>query len=165
MLHARGIEGTRVLQGVLSLTRRHPSEALEQACEKALSHGAFHLRTLRQLIGRQTAQQTTLPFLSEHPIIRPLDDYAQVVAAALARKDASGGRFLRHGSGVRGGQEAESPGGTNHQGSGTSSTHPRSGYPSSGCSPAELDSVSPDTSSVIPPSAPDHLKKENDCHE
>src|SRR5437868_6034127 len=39
MLHARGIEGTRVLQGLLALTKQHPCEALEKACEIALSHG------------------------------------------------------------------------------------------------------------------------------
>ncbi len=86
MLHARGIEGTRVLQGVLSLTRRHSSEALEKACEIALSHGVFHLRPLRQLLGRKRRNSDRCRFLEEHPIIRPLDDYARVVAAALARK-------------------------------------------------------------------------------
>jgi len=162
MLHARGIEGTRVLQGVLSLTRRHPHPALEKACEIALSHGAFHLRTLRQLIGRQAQRQTTMSFLDEHPIIRPLADYAGVVAAALARKADSELRFLRHPSGVRGGPEEESPGSIGRQGSSTSSTRPRSDYPSSGCSPAEPDSVSPDSSSVVAPSVSHHLKKENE---
>jgi hypothetical protein len=159
MLHARGIEGTRVLQGVLSLTRRHPSESLEKACEIALSHGAFHLRTLRQLIGRQTEQQTTLPFLDEHPIIRPLDNYAAVVAAALTRKADAEVRFSRHGSGVRGMSEEEGPGGAGRPGSSTSSTRPRSDYPLSGCSPAEPDSVSPDSSTVIDPSVSHLLKK------
>jgi hypothetical protein len=109
MLHARGIEGTRVLQGVLSLARRHPSEALESACETALSYGAFHLRTLRKLIAHRADQQTPLPFLDEHPIIRPLADYAGVVAAALRRKDdlrcEYGSGFGRNGEGVRGGGE------------------------------------------------------------
>jgi transposase len=162
MLDARGIEGTRVLLGVLSLTKRHPSEKLEKACEIALSHGAFHLRTLRQLIGRQAERQTTLPFLDEHPIIRPLADYAGVVAAALARKAAADARFSRHHSGVRGVQEKESPSSAGHQGSRTSSTRPRSGYPLSGCSPAEPDSVSPDSSSVVDTSVSHHLPKENE---
>ena len=35
----RGIEGTRVLQGLLALTKKHSCEALEKACEIALSHG------------------------------------------------------------------------------------------------------------------------------
>ena len=39
MVTARGIEGTRVLQGLLSLTKKHASETLENACETALSHG------------------------------------------------------------------------------------------------------------------------------
>lgn len=165
MLHARGIEGTRVLQGLISLTGRHPSEALEKACETALSHGAFHLRTLRQLIGRQADRQTPLPFLDEHPIIRPLDDYAAVVNAALDRKTAFGGRFGRHDWTKECAlPEQNGPGSENHRGA-ADILPPRSGYPSSGCSPAEPDSVSPDTSSVIVPSVSDHLKKENEFHE
>jgi len=160
MLHARGIEGTRILQGVLSLTRRHPGEALEKACHTALSHGVFHLRTLRQLIGRQVDQQTALPFLNEHPIIRPLDDYAAVVAAALARKAAADVRLSRHGSGVRG--DENSPDNSRYQGCGASSTRPRPGYPLAGCSPAEPASVSPDASSVIGSSVSHHLKTENE---
>lgn len=57
MLHARGIEGTRVLQGLLSLTHKHTAEALEKACEIALSHGAFRLRTLRHLLDRRAEKQ------------------------------------------------------------------------------------------------------------
>ena len=53
MLSARGIEGTRVLQGLASLAKKHSSEALENACETALSYGAYQLRTLRQLLKRQ----------------------------------------------------------------------------------------------------------------
>jgi len=47
-----GIEGTRVLQGLLSLTKKHPCEALEKACEIALAHGCWRLRAVRQLLGR-----------------------------------------------------------------------------------------------------------------
>jgi hypothetical protein len=76
MLNARGIEGTRVLQGLLSLTKKHRSESLEKSCETALSYAADRLRTLRQLLVRETEQPTqpSLSFLDEHPIIRPLDD-------------------------------------------------------------------------------------------
>jgi transposase len=169
MLDARGIEGTRVFQGVLSLTRRHPCEALEKACETALSHGAFHLRTLRQLIGRHAEQQTSLPFLDQHPIIRPLADYAGVVAAALARK-ATGAmrgmvevRFPRHDRAKASPAIAQQNGPEGWLPRGPAEMlPPRSDYPSSGCSPAEPDSVSPDTSSVIGPSVSHHLKKENE---
>jgi transposase len=160
MLHARGIEGTRVLQGLLSLTRRHPYPALEKACEIALSHGAFHLRTLRQLIGRQAQRQTTMPFLDEHPIIRPLADYAGVVAAALERKATSGARFERHGWAKECRQPCKTtdPAGSDRQGP-ADIPPPRSGYPLSGCSPAEPDSVSPDPSSVIGPPVSDQQKE------
>jgi hypothetical protein len=166
MLHARGIEGTRVLQGVLSLTRRHPSQALENACKTALSYGAFHLRTLRQLITHHADQQTTLPFLAEHPIIRPLADYAGVVAAALVRKSDSSARFERNDwtkvFPVITPQNG--PGGDLPQGL-TETLPSRPGYPLPGCSPAEPGSVSPDTSSVIDPSLSHHLKEENPSHE
>lgn len=84
MLAARGIAGVRVLQGLLSLDRRYPLADIEQACEVALSYGAFHLRTLRQLIQRRAVKQQPLPFIDEHPIIRPLADYGSWVRAALA---------------------------------------------------------------------------------
>jgi hypothetical protein len=127
----------------------------------------FQLRPLRKLIGRKAQEQTPLPFLSEHPIIRPLADYGGVVAAALARKAASELRFERHGW-----TEACSSN-LQHNGPGepvvpqglAEMLPPRSDYPSSGCSPAEPDSVSPDTSSVIDPSPSHHLKKENESHE
>jgi transposase len=151
MLTARGIEGTRVLLGLLSLTKKHAGETLENACETALSYGAFRLRTLRQLLNRRAAKQTPLPFLDEHPLIRPLDDYARVVAAALVRQeDARRAGCLRHGSGVRGAIQQASPDGLDHQGSGVCSTRPRSSYPSPGCASAEPGSVSPDASSVVP---------------
>jgi transposase len=84
LLTARGIAGVRVLQGLLSLERRYPLADIEEACEVALSYGAFHLRTLRQLIQRRAVKQQPLPFLDEHPIIRPLADYGSWVRAALA---------------------------------------------------------------------------------
>jgi len=166
MVCARGIEGTRVLLGLLSLTKKHPSESLEKACEIALSHGAFRLRAIRQLLKRPDSKQEPLPFLEEHPLIRPLDDYARVVARALERKGPAGyperapgpEGFGRHDSGVQsaaaGPQEAQSPGagvpgassGSGDQGLGAPLTRPRSGYPLPGCSSAEPDSVLPDSS-------------------
>jgi transposase len=79
MLQTRGIEGVRVLQGLLNLAHRHPCAAIEQACDSALSHGAYRLRTLRALIERQGPRQEQLPFIEEHPLIRDLSDYGQFV--------------------------------------------------------------------------------------
>lgn len=161
LLHARGIEGTRVLLGLLSLTKKYPSESLEKACEIALSHGAFRLRVIRQLLKRPACKQELLPFLDEHPIIRPLDDYGRIVAAALERKAPTAEEgFLRHGEGVQWPfQKMHSPGTANgNQGCEASLTRPRSGYPLSGCTSAEPDSVSPDNSSLRPPT-PQHQEK------
>ena len=181
MLTSRGIEGTRVLMGLLALTKKHSSDSLENACRTALSHGEFGLRALRALIARQPELvQATLPFLDKHALIRPLDDYARVVAAAAARKVDNNAtspgkatvRFTRQG---RANECApEKPHGPQHsQPSGQQQSPgdldrrglrvihpPGSGSPSSGCSPAAPtkggypDSVSPDNSSLrslLPP--------------
>jgi hypothetical protein len=79
MPQARGVEGVRVLQGLLNLAHRHPGDAIERACDVALSYGAYRLRTIRALIERQAPRQESLPFLEEHPLIRKLSDYGQFV--------------------------------------------------------------------------------------
>jgi transposase len=84
MLKNRGIEGVRVLQGLLSLSTRHPCEAIDEACRTALSYGAFRLQTLRQLLKRRSPAQQPLPFLDEHPIIRPMSDYGGWLRDALS---------------------------------------------------------------------------------
>src|SRR6266550_4299591 len=66
MFTARGIQGTRVLQGVLALTSKHSSEALEKACEIALSHGCYALRSLRKLVGRQEDRPSLGEGFSRH---------------------------------------------------------------------------------------------------
>jgi transposase len=155
MLTARGIEGTRVLQGLLALTKKHTSQTLEKACETALSHGCFRLRTIRQLLKREAAQQQPLPFLDEHPLIRPLGDYAAVVARAIHRQQdrpSVGEGFERH-------DRTKTKSLTALSQPGSSSRKPAelfppgSGYPLPGCSSAEPGSVSPDHSTVVPPSS------------
>ena len=76
MTQARGIEGVRVLVGLKALAAKHETEALEDACKKALDHGAYRLRTIRELIKRRTSTQQQFDFLEEHPVIRPLSDYS-----------------------------------------------------------------------------------------
>ena len=85
MLQTRGIEGVRVLQGLLSLAHRHDAGAIERACEVAFSHGAYRLRTIRQLLKRDAPEQETFAFLDEHPIIRSLSDYGKLVATSFDR--------------------------------------------------------------------------------
>jgi transposase len=83
MIEARGVEGVRVLQGLLSLAGRHRVSVIEQACELALGYGAFYLRTIRSLIERHGPEQELLPLLSDHPIIRPMSEYGQFVHDAF----------------------------------------------------------------------------------
>jgi transposase len=83
MLQTRGIEGVRVLQGLLALAKRHSVQAIERACEVAFSHGAWRLKTIRQLLKRDAPEQETFDFLQEHPIIRPLSDYGKLVSTSF----------------------------------------------------------------------------------
>jgi transposase len=76
MTAARGVEGVRVLVGLKALAGQHPAAELERVCHIALSHGAYRLRALRELLKRQAAPQQAFEFLVEHPIIRPLSDYS-----------------------------------------------------------------------------------------
>jgi transposase len=154
----RGIQGMRVLQGLLALSKKHSSETLEKACESALSYGSFHLKAIRRLVDQQAAKQQPLPFLDEHPIIRPLDDYAAVVRQAIHRQDSRSSMsegFFRHGRTKASGEaQQKSPATPSPASQGFTDLLPsRPGYPSSGCSSAEPDSVSPDSSSVVPPSS------------
>lgn len=92
MLSNRGIEGMRVLMGLLNLVHHHPRRRIDWACGVALGHGAWHLRNLRQLIERANqdgaagvAVQEQFNFATEHPIIRPVADYGQWVRDALTQ--------------------------------------------------------------------------------
>jgi hypothetical protein len=89
MLAQRGIQGVRVLQGLLSLARRHDATRIEEACRVAQGHGAYHLGNLRRLIAHRQQDvnvQQNLLFVCEHPIIRPVADYGQWVKDALTRE-------------------------------------------------------------------------------
>ena len=86
MLRSRGIEGVRVLMGLLSLGNKHPWRAVDEACRIANGHGSYRLRCVRKLIERQPGEeQSLMPFITEHPIIRPVDDYGRWVKEALAQ--------------------------------------------------------------------------------
>jgi hypothetical protein len=85
MIQARGVEAVRVLYGLLSLANRHEADRIERACEVAFSHGAYRLKTIRQLLKRDAPEQETFDFLGEHPIIRPLSEYGKLVSTSFQR--------------------------------------------------------------------------------
>lgn len=74
----RGPECLRVLQGLLSLAEKHPASQINQACQLALGHGAWHLRDLRELLARPVAQEQ-LGLIETHPLIRDLKAYDNLV--------------------------------------------------------------------------------------
>jgi hypothetical protein len=79
MIALRGIEGVRVLQGFLSLARKHPAKVINQASRVALEANCFRLRPLRQLCRRYAESTSQLAFSEEHPIIRPLAEYQRLL--------------------------------------------------------------------------------------
>ena len=98
MLQTRGIEGVRVLLGLLALTKQHDAKAIERACQVAFSHGAWRLRIIRQLLKRDAPEQETFDFLDEHPIIRPLSDYGKLVSTSFQQPRPPVSRSVVHSS-------------------------------------------------------------------
>lgn len=83
VIKIRGIEGVRVVQGLLSLAKKHTALDLEKACEIAVSYASYRLRTIRTLLKRRAPKQESLVFLETHPLIRSLDDYAALVHGSI----------------------------------------------------------------------------------
>ena len=67
-----------MLQGLLALAEKHPAPQVDRACQLALTHGAWRLRDLRELLARPT-EQTRFAFLEAHPLIRDLKHYENLV--------------------------------------------------------------------------------------
>ena len=73
-LEVRDMLAYRLVQGMISLTRRYRASVVDEACGKALAHDAFRYRTLVALCKRLDVPQRSL-FTSEHELIRPLSEY------------------------------------------------------------------------------------------
>ena len=86
MLDIRGIEGVRVLQGFIHLSRKYPARAINQASKIALHAGMFRLCPLKELIKRHSAKQE-LEFADNHPIIRPLSEYQELMTVSFKPTD------------------------------------------------------------------------------
>ena len=78
MIQQRGPQGLRVLHGLLSLAEEHPASELEKACHKAIEHGSWRLRELKELLA-SFPRPTQSTFLEEHPLIRQLDAYENLI--------------------------------------------------------------------------------------
>ena len=86
MIQTRGVEGVRVLYGLLSLAKRYAGDQIDRACGIAHGHGAYRLRAVRALLKRQEVEQPCLGFMDEHPLIRPLSEYAKLVHTSFQKE-------------------------------------------------------------------------------
>jgi transposase len=83
-LSEHGVQGMRIIQGLLSLTRKYETREIERAAETAWRSGSFRCRTLKRLLKNGGAQQQTMEFMDEHPVIRSILEYDQFFKQALA---------------------------------------------------------------------------------
>lgn len=79
----RGPESLRVLQGLLALAQKYPAAQLDQACQLALTHGAWRLREVRELLARPVAQEQ-FAFIETHPLIRDLKAYDNLMPVCFS---------------------------------------------------------------------------------
>jgi hypothetical protein len=85
VIGSRGVEGIRTVMGLINLANRQPSRLIDKACEIAVSYGAYRLKNVRELVKRQAAKQEQLEFMEEHPIIRDIGIYGDLVRSSLRR--------------------------------------------------------------------------------
>lgn len=84
---SRGVESVRVLHGLLNLGNKHSSSLIERACDIAHANQCYRLASLRKLIQHAGAKQRQFDFTDEHPIIRNLSEYGNIVRVDF-RKEA-----------------------------------------------------------------------------
>jgi len=89
LIAMRGVEGVRPLLGLLSLAGKHESQVIDRACELALTHGAYRLRTVRSLVKRVGDRQQQFEFIQEHPIIRELSEYEDFIHTAFTKEKST----------------------------------------------------------------------------
>jgi hypothetical protein len=89
VIRSRGVEGIRAVIGLLSLADRQPGALIDKACEIAISYGAYRLKNVRRLLDQKAAKQEQLEFMQEHPIIRSMDVYGELVRKSFRKPPPS----------------------------------------------------------------------------
>lgn len=82
-LSDRGVEAMRAIQGLLSFTRKYESQQIEKAAETAWRSSSYSSRTIKRLLQHGGAEQQTMNFMDEHPIIRSILEYDTFFKKAL----------------------------------------------------------------------------------
>lgn len=86
MLDSRGIEGVRVLQGFVGLAGKYSFGVINRASRAALQSRCFHLKPVRKLCIAQSSQEQ-MEFAEEHPVIRPLSEYQELLTVSFNKQD------------------------------------------------------------------------------
>jgi len=71
----RGVRALRLIQGALSLVRKHPREVVLAAARTALTNRLFRYKDLRRLTERAQQAPPQRSLLDVHESIRPMADY------------------------------------------------------------------------------------------
>jgi hypothetical protein len=71
----RGVRALRLIQGVLSLVRKHRKEAVLAAASTAVKNRLFRYRDLRRLTETADSVPKQRSLLHDHESIRPLSEY------------------------------------------------------------------------------------------
>lgn len=75
----RGVRAYRLLQGMVSLARKHPREQVDWACGVALERQMFRYQPLRRLVEEASSGKPSPQLLQQHPLIRDLSEYTTEV--------------------------------------------------------------------------------------
>jgi transposase len=79
-IEERDVRAYRLLQGMISLTRKYPKEQVDWACGIALERRVFRFKPLQRLVERASSRKPVqLPLIQTHEIIRDLSEYAREV--------------------------------------------------------------------------------------
>ena len=81
-IEERDVRAYRLLQGMISLTRKYPREQVDWACGIALERRVFRFKPLERLVERASSRKPIqLHLIQTHEIIRDLSEYAKEVKA------------------------------------------------------------------------------------
>lgn len=77
-IEERDVRAYRLLQGMISLTRKHPGERVDWACGIALEHRLFRYKPLLRLVEQAAARAPApRPLTQTHDLIRDLSEYSK----------------------------------------------------------------------------------------
>ena len=71
----RGVRALRLIQGALSLLRKHAKQAVLHAAKKALAYRLFRYKDLRRLAEQADSVPAQRSLLDVHEAIRPMNEY------------------------------------------------------------------------------------------